>query len=129
MANIKLLSELLETSANACENFIKSEIALNDGEIMESQKHSKNGQILMKALISDTFKEMEELGNNTLEVNDYDIASNMELIKALNNISKCVGSLLATNEAENDTVKNIAIKNLFKAINTAKEIYLSLFEN
>ena len=43
MANIKLLSELLETSASACENFIKSEMALNDGEIMESQKHSKNG--------------------------------------------------------------------------------------
>ena len=83
----------------------------------------------MKALISDTFKEMAELGDNSLEVNDYDIASNMELIKALNNISKCVGAILSTNEAENDTVKNIAIKNLFKAINTAKEIYLSLFEN
>lgn len=127
MANIQLLSELLETSASACENFIKSEMALNDGEITESQKYSKNGQILMKALISDTFKEVEELGNNSLEVNDYDIASNMELVKALNNISKCVGSLLSTNE--NDTVKNIAIKNLFKAINTAKEIYQTLFEN
>lgn len=129
MANIQVLSELLETSASACENFIKSEMALNDGEIMESQKHSKNGQILMKALISDTFKEVEELGNNTLEVNDYDITSNMELVKALNDISKCVGALLSTNEAENGTVKNIAVKNLFKAINTAKEIYLTLFEN
>ena len=129
MANIQVLSELLETSASACENFIKSEMALNDGEIMESQKRSKNGQILMKALISDTFKEVEELGNNSLEANDYDIASNMELVKALNNISKCVGSLLSTNEAENDTLKNIAIKNLFKAINTAKEIYQTLFEN
>ena len=129
MANIQVLSELLETSASACENFIKSEMALNDGEIMESQKHSKNGQILMKALISDTFKEVEELGNNSLEANDYDIASNMELVKALNNISKCVGSLLSTNEAENDTLENIAIKNLFKAINTAKEIYQTLFEN
>ena len=129
MANIQVLSELLETSASACENFIKSEMALNDGEIMESQKHSKNGQILMKALISDTFKEVEELGNNSLETSDYDIASNMELVKALNNISKCVGSLLSTNEAENDTLKNIAIKNLFKAINTAKEIYQTLFEN
>ena len=129
MANIQVLSELLETSASACENFIKSEMALNDGEIMESQKHSKNGQILMKALITDTFKEVEELGNNSLETNDYDISSNMELVKALNNISKCVGSLLSTNEAENDTLKNIAIKNLFKAINTAKEIYQTLFEN
>ena len=107
MANIQVLSELLETSASACENFIKSEMALNDGEIMESQK----------------------LGNNSLEANDYDIASNMELVKALNNISKCVGSLLSTNEAENDTLKNIAIKNLFKAIKTAKEIYQTLFEN
>ena len=33
MKNLSLLSELLESSSTACELFIKSEIALNDGEI------------------------------------------------------------------------------------------------
>ena len=50
----------------------------------------------------------------------------MELIKALNQISMYLGSYLSASE---DLVKNIAIKNLFKTINTAKEIYEALYEN
>ena len=123
----KLLSELLETSANACDAFIKSEIALNDGNTATSQKFSKNGQTLMKALILDTFNEVEEaLGENLQETFDYDYANVLELIRSLNEISMYVGAYI---EAEEEVIKNIAIKNLFKAINTSKEIYLALFEN
>lgn len=123
----KLLSELLETSANACDAFIKSEIALNDGDLTTSQKFSKNGQTLMKALILDTFNEVEEaLGENLQETFDYDYANVLELIRSLNEISMYVGAYI---EAEEEVIKNIAIKNLFKAINTSKEIYLTLFEN
>ncbi len=123
----KLLSELLETSANACDAFIKSEIALNDGDTATSQKSSKNGQTLMKALILDTFNEVEEaLGENLQETFDYDYANVLELIRSLNEISMYVGAYI---EAEEEVIKNIAIKNLFKAINTSKEIYLALFEN
>ena len=123
----KLLSELLETSANACDAFIKSEIALNDGDLTTSQKFSKNGQTLMKALILDTFNEVEEaLGENIQETFDYDYANVLELIRSLNEISMYVGAYI---EAEEEVIKNIAIKNLFKAINTSKEIYLALFEN
>lgn len=123
----KLLSELLETSANACDAFIKSEIALNDGDLTTSQKSSKNGQTLMKALILDTFNEVEEaLGENLQETFDYDYANVLELIRSLNEISMYVGAYI---EAEGEVIKNIAIKNLFKAINTSKEIYLALFEN
>ena len=123
----KLLSELLETSANACDAFIKSEIALNDGDTAGSQKFSKNGQTLMKALILDTFIEVEEaLGENLQETFDYDYANILELIRSLNEISMYVGAYI---EAEEEVIKNIAIKNLFKAINTSKEIYLALFEN
>ena len=123
----KLLSELLETSANACDAFIKSEIALNDGDLTTSQKFSKNGQTLMKALILDTFNEVEEaLGENLQETFDYDYANVLELIRSLNEISMYVGAYI---EAEEEVIKNIAIKNLFKAINTSKEIYWALFEN
>ena len=123
----KLLSELLETSANACDAFIKSEMALNDGDLTTSQKFSKNGQTLMKALILDTFNEVEEaLGENLQETFDYDYANVLELIRSLNEISMYVGAYI---EAEEEVIKNIAIKNLFKAINTSKEIYLALFEN
>ena len=127
MANLDIIAELLEATANACDSFIKCEMMVNDGEIQESQKYSKNGQILMKALIKDCFKEIEEvIGENIQETNDYDYPNNMELIKALNQISMYLGSYLSASE---DLVKNIAIKNLFKAINTAKEIYEALYEN
>lgn len=127
MANLDIISELLETTANACNNFIQSEMKMNDGEIQDAQKFSKNGQILMKALINDCFKEVEEaIGENIQETNDYDYPNNMELIKSLNEINMALGSYLS---AEEDIVKNIAVKNLFKAINTAKEIYLALYEN
>ncbi len=127
MANSDVISELLETTANACNNFIQSEMKMNDGEIQDAQKFSKNGQILMKALINDCFKEVEEaIGENIQETNDYDYPNNMELIKSLNEINMALGSYLS---AEEDIVKNIAVKNLFKAINTAKEIYLALYEN
>ena len=100
---------------------------INDGDIAGSQSDTKKGQALMKALISDTFLEAEEeLGENNGETNDYDYPNNMELIKSLNEICMHLGSFISSNE---DIVKNIALKNLFKAINTAKEIYSSLYEN
>lgn len=123
----ELMSELLETSANACDLYIKSEMALNDGDAAGSQKFSKNAQTLMKALISDTFNEVEDaIGEGIVETFDYDYPNTMELIRALNQISMYLGSYIGATE---EIVKNIAVKNLFKAINTAKEIYLSLFEN
>lgn len=127
MEKQELIAELLETTANACNCFIKAEMKINDGDIAGSQSDTKKGQALMKALISDTFLEAEEeLGENNRETNDYDYPNNMELIKSLNEICMHLGSFMSSNE---DIVKNIALKNLFKAINTAKEIYSSLYEN
>ena len=127
MKNISLLAELLETSANACRAFIKSEIALNDGDLESCQKFSKDGQILVSALINDTFKEINELGNNDGEKNDYDYPYNFELIKSLNEISVCVGEYMSANEDE--SLLRIVMPNLFRAVNTTKEIVLALFEN
>lgn len=127
MEKQELIAELLETTANACNCFIKAEMKINDGDIAGSQSDTKKGQALMKALISDTFLEAEEeLGENNGETNDYDYPNNMELIKSLNEICMHLGSFMSSNE---DIVRNIALKNLFKAINTAKEIYSSLYEN
>ena len=127
MEKQELIAELLETTANACNCFIKAEMKINDGDIAGSQSDTKKGQALMKALISDTFLEAEEeLGENNGETNDYDYPNNMELIKSLNEICMHLGSFMSSNEG---IVKNIALKNLFKAINTAKEIYSSIYEN
>lgn len=128
MENLDLLAELLEASAHACNCFIKGEMALNDGNVEDCQKYNKEGQVLVNALIKDTFLEIEEeFGENNGQTNDYDYPNNLELIKALNEITMQVGALLATMEDEN--IKKIVVPALYKAINTSKEIYMALFEN
>lgn len=127
MKNLPLYAELLEASSNANRAFIKSEMALNDGNLEDCQKFSREGQVLVRALIKDTFIEVDELGENNGENNDYDYPNNFELIKSLNDISVAVGACLAAQE--DDSVIKIVMPSLFKAINTTKEIFLALFEN
>ncbi len=125
--NLQLLSELLQTSASACEQFIKSEMALNDGDVDLCQKASKDGQQLIKTLIADTFDEFQEEFNSlTNQTNDYDYPNNFELIKALNNLSINVGGMLG---AEDDRILKMYAEKAQQSINTVKEIYLALFEN
>ena len=127
MKNLSLLSELLESSSTACELFIKSEIALNDGEIEICQKFSKEGQQLLKTLISDTFIEFNEFyGLDVQECLDYDYPNNMELIKFLTILSKFIGGLIGSND---EKIEIMYAKNVIKSINTVKEIYIALYEN
>ena len=127
MKNLPLYAELLEASSNANRAFIKSEMALNDGNLEDCQKFRREGQVLVRALIKATFIEVDELGENNGENNDYDYPNNFELIKSLNDISVAVGACLAAQEDE--SVIKIVMPSLFKAINTTKEIFLALFEN
>ena len=76
MKNLPLYAELLEASSNANRAFIKSEMALNDGNLEDCQKFSREGQVLVRALIKDTFIEVDELGENNGENNDYDYPNN-----------------------------------------------------
>ena len=124
MKNLSLLSELLESSSTACELFIKSEIALNDGEIEICQKFSKEGQQLLKTLISDTFIEFNEFYDLDIqECLDYDYPNNMELIKSLTILSKFIGGLIGSDD---EKIEIMYAKNVIKSINTVKEKYIAL---
>ena len=127
MKNLALISELLQTSASACDNFIKSQIALEDGDVQVCQNASQKGQQLVRTLIKDSFEEFEEeFDAKTSECLDYDYPNNMELIKALNSLSVNVGGLLGS---EDDKIADMFAKKIQISINTIKEIYLALFEN
>lgn len=127
MKNLGLISELLQTSASACENFIKSQIALEDGDVQTCQNASQKGQQLIKTLIKDTFEEFEEeFKSSSSDCLDYDYPNNMELIKALNSLSVNVGGLLG---AEDEKIADMFAKKVQMSLNTIKEIYLALFEN
>ena len=126
--NLDLLAELIEATSNACNLFIKSEMALNDGDVEACQKYSKEGQTLVKTLKKDTFIEIEEeFGENNGDTNDYDYPNVMELIKSLNEILMSAGSMLGSRGDEN--ILKITVKGLYKAINTTKEIFEALYEN
>lgn len=127
MENLSVLAELLETTASAVDCFVQSEMALNDGDVALCQNFSKKGQTLVNALIKDTFLEVTEVYEKDItDTNDYDYPNNFELIKSLNQIVVAASGLLAE---DIDKVKDIILTKLFKSINTAKEIYLALFEN
>lgn len=124
----KEILELLEGVSAANSAFIRSEIALNDGDIEASQKYSKEGQTLVKSMIKDTFQEVkEEFELDEEECNDYDYPNNLELIKALNDIA--MNSALYLSSKDDENVSKIFKKKILQAINTAKEIFISLYEN
>ena len=127
MKNLALISELLQTSASACDNFIKSQIALEDGDVQACQNASQKGQQLVRTLIKDTFEEFEEEYKTSIsDCLDYDYPNNMELIKALNSITKNGGALLG---CDDEKIVKIIAEKLQQSINTAVEIYINLFEN
>lgn len=124
----KEILELLEGVSAANSAFIKSEISLNDGDIEGSQKYSKEGQTLVKSMIKDTFQEVkEEFELDEEECNDYDYPNNLELIKALNDIA--MNSALYLSSKDDENISKIFKKKILQAINTAKEIFISLYEN
>lgn len=124
----KEILELLEGVSAANSAFIRSEIALNDGDIEASQKYSKEGQTLVKSMIKDTFQEVkEEFELDEEECNDYDYPNNLELIKALNDIA--MNSALYLSSKDDENISKIFKKKILQAINTAREIFISLYEN
>ena len=119
--------ELLEGVSSANNAFIKSEIALNNGEVEDSQKYSKEGQILLRSMISDTFDEIvEELEIQSNETLEYDYPCTLELIRALNTILMNVSMYLSSYD---ENITEILSNKIITAINTAKEIFVSLYEN
>ena len=130
MEKIKLLSEIIEQAGQASKFLTASEIAMNDGDIAECQKQSKKAQELLKTMVRDVFVEFEEeygeLGNQT---NDYDYPNNLELIKALNDLTYNLGVLIGLILEKMDSIIAGVVGKCKVSISTVKEIYLALYEN
>ena len=126
MEKIKLLAEIIEQAGHSAKSLTLSEIAMND----ECQKQSKHAQELLATMVRDVFEEFEqeygELGDQT---NDYDYPNNLELVKALNDLTYNLGILIGL-MLENMNNLLVGVVNKTKvSIATVKEIYLALYEN
>ncbi len=128
---IEVLCELLSVSSHLCSLFVDSEMAMNDGDIAQSQNFTKQGQNLLKVVIGDTFAEYkEEFGTNEDDVCVYDIPSMLALSKFCSQICYHASTLLSLlHQGKTDVVFDNTAKLVAKDINTVEEIYNQIFEN
>lgn len=125
------LAELISNCTHTAKLLIKSEMALNDGELETCQKYTADAASTMSVLVRDIFEEVIELFNLSVEDSaDYDLPSSLELANQLNEVSYNAG-VLTTMIIENqpDNIKKIVYKTLSKHLEAATEIYNALFNN
>lgn len=127
--NIKTLCELTE-GANECSKLlILSQLALDNGDLNNSQKYFLQTKDILKTLTSDTFNEIKELTNsNVLETVDYDISS-LNLACLLNDGCYYASILIAmeNEEDKNNLIKESVVTKLIKILNSCTELYNILF--
>ena len=130
--NTQLLSklgELVEHSGEASKLIITSEVALNDGELVQSQQNTKKAIDLLKTMCGDVFVEVLE----EMEIEDDGQASDLDpnalnLAYALSNVCYNAGvlfNMILQNEEER--VVAISKTKLLHAITDAKSLFETLY--
>lgn len=127
---IKLLYEIIEHSSMLNNMLVSAEIAMNDGNLLDTQKYTKNAQNFLKTMTQDTLKEffqVFEIDSN--ETNSFDIPSNLEISKSISslnyNISVLLGLIL---DNQNRLIDN-CLNKIAKDINTIVSLYNCLYAN
>ena len=125
------LAELISNCSHTAKLLIKSELALNDGELESCQKYTTDAAATMRVLVKDIFEEVSELFNLSIEDSaDYDLPSSLELANQLNEICYNASTLQTMIvEEQPDNIKKIVYKTLSKHLEAATEIYNALFNN
>jgi len=128
---LKILYELLQSAAQVNKSLISCEIAMNDGEIMLCQKHTKEAQALLKTMVGDVFEEYaEEFGSAETGVNAYDIPNNLELARQTAVLMMDIGLLLGMiGENVGVSLRQGTELSIAKDINTITEIYKQIYAN
>ena len=129
--HFSLLTELVSHSAHVGKLLISSEIAMNDGNLQESMKYTKEAQGLLKTMKSDVFEEFNE-AFNTQNANsyDYDIPTPLELSKCLCSLQFNCGSLMSLlSENKTGTLANNLTNKIASDIATILEIYTAIYDN
>lgn len=129
--HFSLLTELVSHSAHVGKLLISSEIAMNDGNLQESMKYTKEAQGLLKTMKSDVFEEFN-VAFNIQNVNsyDYDIPTPLELSKCLFSLQFNCGSLMSLlSENKTGTLANNLTNQIASDIATILEIYTAIYDN
>lgn len=129
-AKIKLLYEIIEHSSMLNNMLVSAEIAMNDGNLLDTQKFTKNAQNFLKTMTQDTLKEFFQVFEiENKETNSFEIPSNLEISKSISslnyNISVLLGLIL---ENQNGLIDN-CLNKIAKDINTIVSLYNCLYAN
>ena len=126
--SIKIYLELVENTSEASRLLVLSQIALDDGDLVQSQKYFLQAKDILNTLTNDTFLEVKELlPNATEESEDYDITS-LNLSCLLNSACKTATTLLGIDlEQQSSPVKQALLTKLVKTLNACTELYGILF--
>lgn len=127
---IKLLYEIIEHSSMLNNMLVSAEIAMNDGNLLDTQKYTKNAQNFLKTMTQDTLKEFSQVFEiDSNETNSFDIPSNLEISKSISslnyNISVLLGLIL---DNQNGLIDN-CLNKIAKDINTIVSLYNCLYAN
>lgn len=125
----EILYELIGLSAQVTKSFISSIQAFNDGNLQLCQKHTKEGQNLLKTMKHDVFEEYFELGDFDKNTNEYGQATQEELILQTANLQYAIGILLSLENGDSDIFAKKMKEKIATAINTIIDLYDNLFEN
>ena len=125
---ISRLCELIENASEASKFLIQSEVALNDGELAQSQKSTMSAINILNTLKDDVFEEVaEEFELDLTQKQDVE-PSSLNLAYYLTDVCHCGGVLLSMiNEGIEERVTEIAKTKLAKAIATSIELFETLY--
>ena len=128
---IKLLLETIELSQALEKAIVCSEIAMNNGEIMDCQKFTKEAQGYLNTMSKDVFKEFFEVfGISCEDKYNIEIPTALEICKYTSNMCHNIAFLLEVNqENDNDSTNNSMLIKFAKDINTILELYQVLYAN
>ena len=128
MENIKIYEELIEAASESSKLLILSQLAIDDGDLAQSQKYFLQVKDILNTLKNDTFKEVKELlAEDITDSDDYDISS-LNLACLLNDACKTAGILIGMElEQQPDAIKNVMLNKIAKTINACIELFDTLF--
>ncbi len=124
-----ILFETIQTSAQVIKSLISGIQSMNDGDLINCQKHTKEAQQLLNTMKGDVFEEFLSIGNYNKNINTYGEANQEELIRQLSLLLYDIGILLSFSKDESHSLINNASQKVATDIYTVIEIYDFLFNN
>lgn len=126
----KLLLETIELATALEKSIVCSEIAMNNGEIMDCQKYTKEATKYLDTMSKDVFKEFFDIFEiSSTETIATPIPSALEICKLTSDMCHNIAFLLEMDLEGSNTASNSTLLKIAKNINTILELYRILYAN